>query len=438
MRLIERTQKCNWHPCTQMKDFETMPPWPIVRAEGCWIESEGGHRMLDASSSWWCKSLGHRHPLLLEALHAQSERFDHVIFANTTYDTIVDLSERLKALLPTMSHAMYASDGSCAVEMALKLSVHAQALAGHKERSRFATLSGAYHGETGLALSVSDCGLYCDPFTRLLPKSLALDPIPYVTGVTDPLWHDAKDSWEQWEALLAPHEHTLSAIIVEPIVQGANNMQLYSADALRRLGQWAADRGIHIIVDEIMTGFWRTGRLWAHEHAGMKPDMVCLGKGLTGGMMPMSAMLTTKSIFDLCYDDYDTYKAFLHSHTHSGNALSAAVALKAVGILSDPIWQNRVDALAQKMHAAMQGIAKRTGRLQYVRGIGGVMAADLALSEEEQKARVGHKIAREAMAKGVLLRPLGNTLYWVPPLIISEDELATLAQVTESAIEAVC
>lgn len=438
MSLAKRTQQCNWHPCTQMKDFETMPPWPIVKAEGCWVEGEGGHRMLDASSSWWCKALGHRHPLLLEALYAQSERFDHVIFANTTYDAIVELSEQLKTLLPAMSHAMYASDGSCAVEMALKLSVHAQALLGHKERSRFATLCGAYHGETGLALSVSDCGLYCDPFTRLLPKSVALNPVPYVTGVADPLWGNAEGAWQQWEAILAPHEDSLSAIIVEPIVQGANNMQLYSADALRRLGQWAADRGIHIIVDEIMTGFWRTGRLWAHEYAGITPDMVCLGKGLTGGMMPMSAMLTTQAVFDVCYDDYDTSKAFLHSHTHSGNALAAAVALQTVSILSDPTWQGRVDTMAQLMHAAMQGIANRTGRLKYVRGMGGVMAADLVLSEGEPKTRMGHQIACEAMKRGVLLRPLGNTLYWVPPLIISKDELATLAQVTEAAIEAVC
>ena len=287
-----------------------------------------GRKIIDAISSWWCKSLGHQHPRLKRALLAQVEKFEHVILANTTNETIVHLTEKLAQLMPSLNKVMYASDGSCAVEMAMKMSLHARQIEGKHQRKLFIALENGYHGETAGALSVSDLGLYRAPYQDMLFDTKLILSLPYVTGAHDPLWSDCESHWEKIENQLKPFAESATAVILEPIMQGAAGMKIYSQDFLKRLRHWTHEHGIHLIADEIMTGIGRTGKMLACEHANIEPDFICLSKGLTSGWLPLSAMLTRSAIYDLFYDDYASGKSFLHSHTHSGNVLAASVAIE--------------------------------------------------------------------------------------------------------------
>lgn len=402
-----------WHPCTQMKDHEVFPPLRIARAEGAHLYDTEGKAYIDGISSWWCKSLGHQHPALKAALIEQAHQFEHVILANTTNDVIEELSETLATLCSSLDKVMYASDGSCAVEIALKMAVHAQALAGRPHKSAFIGISGGYHGETALTLSVSDLGLYSKPYESLLKDTTIIQGVPYVSGMHDPLWEDASSHWPAIEAQLNEHAHQAAALILEPILQGAGGMLIYSADALRRIREWCTANNVWLIADEIMTGFGRTGKMLACEHAGIEPDFLCLSKGLTGGYIPLSAMVTRNDIYQLFYDDYKTGKAFLHSHTHTGNALAANVALAAIRVTKETDLCNTVANQADEVAELIQAIIDQTGKLDNLRYIGGMVAADIKAPAEK---RAGFTFSQNARQHGALLRPLGNTLYWLPPL----------------------
>jgi len=434
--LTQRDLAHNWHPCSQMKDYESFPPVVIERAHGSWLYRDTGARMLDAISSWWCKSLGHGHPRLREALTQQMARFEHVIYANTTYDTIVRLSEKLSQLMPQLNKVFYAGDGSCAMEIGLKMALHAQQLRGEVQRTQFISLENSYHGETCATLGVSDVGLYRQPYTALMPNNCSIiKDIPYVTGQDDPLWHDCAKQWKMIEAQLTPLATKASAIVFEPLVQGAGGMLIYSADFLKRLCSWAKQHNILIIADEIMTGLGRTGHMLACEHAGVVPDIIALSKNLTSGWMAFSAVLTTDSLYQLFYDDYETGKAFLHSHTFCGNALGAAVALEVMEIITEPGFIDTVQVRAQQLSYHLHKLAVDSGMLHNVRQLGMVVAADVKAPTGAN--RIGYAIFQEAIQQGAWLRPLGNTLYWLPPLNISYDEVHYLAQVTQSAVAAI-
>ncbi len=432
MDLISRDLAHIWHPCSQMKDYATFKPLHVVSAQGCYLQLATGQIVIDAISSWWCKNLGHQRPELQQALLAQSQRFEHVILANTTNDTIVELAERLTALNPSLNKVLFASDGSCAIEMAVKLSLHSRIIQGDKQRTHFMALANDYHGETGIALALSDLGIYRDPYRALLPEVSFLQHIPYVQTSADPQWHDCSAIWPTLEEQLNQHATTLSAIVVEPILQGAGGMRIYSQDLLRRLRAWTTAHNVHLIADEILTGLGRTGTALACEHAGITPDFMCLGKGLTAGYLPMSACLTTDAIYALFYGDYQQGNSFLHSHTHAGNALAAAVANATLDILAKENIYDRVQTLQPQLLHAMQSVAARTGRLVNVRGIGGMVAADLITDDPQQ--RLGFAVYQRATELGALLRPLGNTLYWLPPLTIEADTLAQLRDITTQAI----
>src|SRR3989338_8937559 len=259
MSLITRDLNHIWHPCSQMKDYEQFPPLVISRAYDCYFELADGTKIIDAVSSWWCKSLGHGHPEIKTALFKQAERYEHVLGVNTCQDVLVELSEQLCQLCPNLNKVFYASEGSSAVEVAIKMSIHARNIQGEKQRNKLMSLQNAYHGETGLAMSVSDLGLYRDAYKTLLLPTLVLKNIPYVTSRDDPLWQDCSLFWPQIEQQLNQHTDELSAIIIEPIVQGAAGMLIYSQDFLRRLRIWTKENNVHLIADEIMTGFGRTG-----------------------------------------------------------------------------------------------------------------------------------------------------------------------------------
>jgi adenosylmethionine-8-amino-7-oxononanoate aminotransferase len=437
--LIPRDLRHVWHPCSQMKDYEAFPPVEVVGASGSRLILKDGSTVLDATSSWWCKTLGHGHPRLRAALIRQAEKFEHVISANTANETLVDLSERLAALCPPLDHAFYAGDGSTAVEIALKMALHAQRIREQPRRTKFIALENGYHGESGLALAASDLGLYREPYAAVLPEPVILRGIPYVSGPGDPLWNDCGDLWPFLEGELELHKDTAAALVIEPVLQGAGGMRVYSPDLLRRLREWTRRHGVLLVADEILTGFWRTGKMLAVHHAGIVPDLLCLSKGLTAGWMPFSATLVHPDVYDLFHADYGHGRDFLHSNTYSGNALGAAVAREALSIYAEPGFAAETEAFAARLRAAWSGVAAATGALENLRAIGGMVAGDLKLPLGPNPAavpRAGFEVFREAVSRGALLRPLGNTLYWLPPLNTSPADLDQLADITAEAIRA--
>jgi adenosylmethionine-8-amino-7-oxononanoate aminotransferase len=431
MSLIARDLQHLWHPCSQMKDYELFKPLEIISASGSHLTLKDGQKIIDAISSWWCKSLGHNHPRLKRALMRQVEKFEHVILANTTNETIVALSEKLAKLTQSLNKVFYASDGSCATEIAMKMSLHARQISGEGHRNQFVALANGYHGETIGAMSVSDLGLYRAPYESLMFKTTFITP-PYLLSVSDPCWLDASFAWMKTEQQLEPLRDSITAIMIEPIVQGAGGMNMYSQDYLKRLREYTQQHGIHLIADEIMTGIGRTGKMLACEHAKIEPDFLCLSKGLTSGWLPLSAVLTRQSIYDVFYDDYETGKSFLHSHTFSGNALAACVANEVLDIVAEEKLYDRANYIGQIMRDNMRDIAERTQKITNVRGIGAIVAADLVT--ENPKDRYGYAVYRKAVELGALLRPLGNTIYWLPPLNVEESTLSELKQITETAL----
>ena len=420
-----------WHPCAQMKDYETFSPLKINQANQEFLYLSDGKVIIDAISSWWCKSLGHSHPKLKAALLQQLESLEHIILANTTNKTVEQLSRKLCQLTKT-DKVLLASDGSCAVEIALKMATHARTIQGQNHKINFIALKNAYHGETVGALSVSDLPLYKSPYKNLLFDCYFLDNLPYINNRNDPLWHNAKKHWLAAENALEHLKATTNAIIVEPIIQGAGGMLMYSPDFLSRLSTWCQRNDIYLIADEIMTGMGRCGKILACKYANISPDFICLAKGLTAGMLPLSVTLTKDSIYQLFYDDYATNKAFLHAHTHSGNTLACAIALTVIEILQqDNLMDYINNTLQPTLMQNMLEIAKATGKLTNVRGLGAIVAADIISPD----IRAGYKIYQKAVKLGALLRPLNNTIYWMPPFNISSDSLEKLKNITQAALQ---
>ncbi|MCX7114905.1 MAG: adenosylmethionine--8-amino-7-oxononanoate transaminase [Gammaproteobacteria bacterium] len=421
--LIARDLAHHWHPAMRRQDFNLVPPLVIHSAKGSYLETAQGP-VIDAISSWWCKPLGHQHPAIIQAIQTQLSLFEHVISAHTTHPPLVELVEKL-ASLSGLSHVLFASDGSSAVEIALKLIIHARHLEGQSHKTHFLSFKQAYHGETLATLSVSDLGRYKDPYQAFCFPTHFID-IPYTSGLNDPLSHDAATLWELTQIQLERIKDTLTAVIFEPIIQGSAGMQCYSVDFLKRLIQWAQQNGIYCIADEIMTGFCRTGAWFATQYTGETPDLICVSKGLTGGSMPLSAVLISKHI-QQCFQE----EPFLHSHTYSGHALAISAALATLTLLESESFNQQAHQLQKAMSDAFTWLQDNTKKLTHQRGIGGIIAADLLPGPH---ARMGFKLHQEALKRGVLLRPIGNTLYWFPPLNISKNTLEALTEKTYQAI----
>jgi adenosylmethionine---8-amino-7-oxononanoate aminotransferase len=435
MDLISRDLKHIWHPCSQMKDYEVFPPLVIKSAKGAYLRLDNGQSVIDGISSWWSKNLGHRHPRLIEALKKQCNKFEHVLLAHTCQEPLVALSEKLCSLLPALNKVFYASEGSMAVEIALKMSLHSRKITDEPKRQHFMALQNAYHGESLLSLSLSDIGIYRRPYESLLPQFEFIQNIPYVNSVEDPLWLNASEAWSVIEKELQSKKDFLSAIIVEPIIQGAGGMKIYSQDFLQSLSRFTKQNRIHLIFDEIMTGIGRLGFPLACLNMNIVPDFVCLSKGLTGGILPMSAVLIHQDIHPLFYNDYKTGNSFLHSNTFSGNALAAAVALQCLETLEDDNIYQRVQMNSNTLLQYLQEVAHQSNRLKNVRGIGYIAAAEFVLEKNEAQKRWGFQFAKEASRLGAFLRPLGNTLYWLPPLITSSNTMKELRDITLKTIK---
>lgn len=430
--LIQRDLHHIWHPCSQMKDFETVPPLIVNKAKGSFLYTDKGP-LIDANSSWWCKSLGHQHPAVIEAIKKQLSSFEHVIGANTTHPILVELAEYLTKI-SKLQHVFFASDGSTAVEIAMKLALHVNMIKGLPHKREFIALANSYHGETLATLAVSDLGIYKDPYKDFGVHCHFIDFLPYLSNRDDPLWSDSEHCWKQCESYLDTISENVCAIIVEPVVQGAGGMKLYSPDFLTRLSQWAKSKNILLIADEIMTGCGRTGKWLASHHADIIPDMICLSKGLTSGSIPFSCVMINHSIFEVFYDDYEKGKSFLHSHTYSGNPLGASAALATLKVIEEEKILEQAQQLEKTMANFFHDIAVVSGKLTNIRHIGGIIAADL---QATANSRVGYQVYAEALERGAFLRPLGNTLYWLPPLNIDEATISNLAEITLNSIKAV-
>jgi adenosylmethionine-8-amino-7-oxononanoate aminotransferase len=428
-----------------MKDHEDFPPIVVERGEGAWLVGEDGRRTLDAISSWWTNLHGHGHPRIAEAIARQARALEHVIFANFTHRPAIRLAEELCALLPAgLTRVFFADNGSAAVEVALKMSYQYHQQCGHPERRRFASLAGAYHGETLGALATGDLDLYSAVYRPLMMDTLRVPgPDCYRCPVGKVRETCAAECFGPMEAALEAHGPSLCAVIVEPLVQCAAGMRIYPPAYLRRLREATARRGIHLIADEIAVGFGRTGRMFALEHAGVVPDLVCLSKGITGGFLPLSAVVTNEEIYGAFYADYGELKAFMHSHSYTGNPIACAAALENLAIFREERVLERVGALA----AALERLAREafTG-LDFVgeyRQLGLIGAVELVEDRAARRGfdwrrRVGYRAYRRALARGVLLRPLGNVLYFLPPYCVTEDELRLMVETARGcAAEAV-
>lgn len=427
-----------WHPATHFGDLERVPVTMIERAQGPWLYDADGNQILDAISSWWTSLHGHGHPAIVEAIATQARQLDHVMFAGFTHRPAIELAGGLLAAAPPgYGRVFYADCGSAAIEVALKLSLQRRQQTGQPQRRRFAALRRAYHGETLGALSVSGADDYRGKFASLLFDPVYL-PVPDLPDHRhEDLGTDAGADTPEAEravALLREHAAELSGLLVEPLVQCASKMTMHGTGYYRRIVAEAQALGIDVIADEIAVAFGRTGRLFASEWAGVSPDLLCLSKGLSGGVLPLSCVLIRKGFEDAFTQS--PARSFLHSHTFTGNPITCAAGRASLALLRSEQTQaamaSRIEALAQRREA----VAARAGtRVRAHRQAGLIVA--LTVGPGPADGRLGLALRAAAMRRGVLLRPLHDTIYWMPPLCTSDDVLDRLAEVTAEVIEEV-
>ena len=411
--LVARSLAAVWHPCTQMKQHERFPLVPIARGFGAWLYDFDGRRYLDGVSSWWTNLFGHANPRINAALEDQLRKLDHVMLAGFTHEPVVELSERLGSLTG-LGHAFYGSDGASATEIALKMSFHYWHNSGKPAKARFISLEGGYHGETVGALSVTDVAIFRDAYAPLLRAGNLLAPFPGVTA------ESAIEAADALGGMLARHHGEVAALIVEPLVQGASGMRMYHPDYLRRARELCDQFDVHLVADEIMTGFGRTGTMFAFEQAAIRPDFICLSKGLTGGTLPLSCVLTTDKVYAAFYDD-DMARGFLHSHSYTGNALACRAALAVLDLFDEGgvLEANRAKAAEwQTLAAPLAGHAS----VRNFRHLGMIWAFEVETARKDF-ARAAFSLALE---REVLLRPIGNTVYFMPPYVIGNEDFEML------------
>ena len=441
--LAERDLRVVWHPCTQMKDHEWLPLIPIERGAGVWLYDAGGRRYLDAISSWWVNLFGHANPRINAAITAQLGRLEHVLLAGFTHEPAVLLAERLTQLAPQgLTRCFYADNGSSAIEVALKMSYHYWRNRGRTGRRRFVTLAGSYHGETLGALAVGNVELYKDIYQPLLMDVItAPTPDAFTREPGETAEDCARRAMAAMEDLLARHAHETCAVIVEPLVQCAAGMRMHAPLYLQLLRDACDRHDVHLIADEIAVGFGRTGTLFACEQAGITPDFLCLSKGLTGGYLPLSVVLTGEDVYEAFYDEYAQMRAFLHSHSYTGNALACTAALATLDIFADDdgIVRNRALAahLGRRAREALEGLE----HVVEVRQTGMIVAAELARHGDRHqpfdwRERRGLRVYRHGLEHEALLRPIGNVVYFMPPYVITPAEIDGLVATARDGIVA--
>ena len=440
--LMQRDLAVLWHPCTQMKDHEQLPLIPIRRGEGVWLEDFDGNRYLDAISSWWVNIFGHANPRINDRIKHQLDQLEHVILAGFSHEPVIQLSEKLVAITPKkLERVFYADNGSSGIEVALKMSFHYWLNTGQPKKTKFVTLSNSYHGETLAALAVGSVDLYKKTYEPLLMTTFTA-PSP------DCFNREEGESWEscslraaaEMETILAQHHEEICAVILEPLIQCAGNMRMYHPVYLKKVRELCDRYNVHMIADEIAVGFGRTGTLFACEQADITPDFMCLSKGLTAGYLPLCAVLTHATIYDAFYDDYDTLRGFLHSHSYTGNPLACAAALATLDIFqSDNVIENN-RRLSARMASATAHFVDHP-QVAEVRQTGMVLAIEMVKNKQTREPypwqeRRGLRVYQHGLSQGALLRPLGSVVYFMPPYVITEEQIDWLAQIAWDGIQA--
>ncbi|MDM4769338.1 adenosylmethionine--8-amino-7-oxononanoate transaminase [Solimonas sp. SE-A11] len=450
--MMRRSLAHVWHPCTQMKDHEWLPLVPIKRAEGAWLEDFEGKRYLDAVSSWWTNIFGHRHPVIVEQLKQQLDTLDHIMLGGFTHEPVVELSERLVRLAPPgLTRCFYGDNGSSAIEIALKMSFHYWQNAGKPAKKRFIALTGGYHGETLGALAMGGPSMYRDTYAPLLLQPIHVrSPDCYERGA-GASWEDhTRQMFRHMELALEQHAHETCAVIVEPLVQCAGGMRMYHPLYLTMLREACDRHGVHLIADEIAVGFGRTGRLFASDWApptrrnpdaqpGITPDFMCLSKGLTGGTLPLAVTLTRDSIYEAFYDEYKSGRAFLHSHSFTGNPLGCRAALATLDLIQDTRVLATNQLLSQYMWAQTAEI-RSLRHVAEVRQQGMILAIELSKGGRKEtpfpaEERRGLRVYQHGLEKGMLLRPLGNVIYFMPPYVIEPREIELMCKTALEGID---
>ncbi len=430
-----------WHPCTQMKDHEAFPVIPIKKGHGVWLEDFDGNQYLDAISSWWVNLFGHANPVINAALKDQLDTLEHVIFAGFTHESAIKLAEKLVEITPAgLNRCFYADNGSSAVEVALKMSFHYWRNKGQTQKTKFITLENSYHGETLGALAVGNVALYKETYGPLLMDVITVPGPDCYNREPGESWFDySTRRFALMEQMLQQHAETVCAVIIEPLVQCAGNMRMYDPVYLHKLRDACNKYNVHLIADEIAVGFGRTGTLFACEQAAITPDFMCLSKGLTGGYLPLSAVLTTDQVYQAFYDDYQNMTAFLHSHSYTGNALACRAGLATIEIFQ----QQDIIESNKKLATVMAKAAARFNEHPHVaevRQTGMILAIEMVKNKQTREPfpwqeRRGLKVYQYALSKGVLLRPLGNVIYFMPPYVVTEEELWLIADVAWEGIQ---
>ncbi len=439
---LARSQAAVWHPCTQMQHHTQpgspayLPLVPIARGEGPWLFDFDGQRYLDGISSWWTNVFGHANPRINAALKEQLETLEHVMLAGFTHQPVVELSERLSALTGgALGHAFYASDGASATEIALKMSFHYWRNVGRPEKAEFLCLAGSYHGETVGALAVTDVAIFKDAYAPLVRAATVIPSPDFRLAEDSETPADvARRAAAALESHLEQHGERIAALIVEPLVQGAAGMAMYDPEYLRLARQLCDHHEVHLICDEIAVGCGRTGTFFAHEQAvidgkPIRPDLMCLSKGISGGYLPLSIVLSSDTIYGAFLDD-SVARAFLHSHSYTGNPLACRAALATLDIFEqdDVIAANRLKA--RHIGDALAPLADHP-QVRHLRQRGMIAAFDVATDDPH----FSRKFYRAALDRAALIRPIGNTVYLMPPYIVGDDDIAHLARAAQGALE---
>ena len=429
-----------WHPCTQMKDHEQLPLIPIRRGSGAWLEDYTGKRYLDAVSSWWVNLFGHANPRINAAVRAQLEQLEQVILAGFTHEPVIALSEELAALAPPgLSRCFFADNGSSAVEVAVKMSFHYWRNVGQPHKRRFITLSNSYHGETLGALAVGNVELYKEIYRPLLMDVITVPSPDCYERAPGASWAEhSRARFAHMEAALAQHAPEAAAVIVEPLVQCAGGMRMYDPVYLALLREACDRHAVHLIADEIAVGFGRTGTFFACEQAGIRPDFMCLSKGLTGGYLPLSTVMTTEPIYAAFYDEYLKLKAFLHSHSFTGNPLACAAARASLAIFREDGTLAHNRTLAAHLGSRARELEDHP-HVAEVRQRGMIVAIEMVRDKASRtpypwQERRGLSVYRHALERGVLLRPVGNVVYFMPPYVITPEEIDLMVDVARDGI----
>ena len=434
---VDRSLAAVWYPCTQMKHHETLPLIAITRGEGVWLYDDKGNTYLDCISSWWTNLFGHANPRINQAITSQLEKIEHVMLAGFTHAPVVELSEKLSALTQGhLGHVFYASDGASAVEIALKMSHHYWQLQGKSQKKKFVCLENSYHGETLGALAVTDVALFREAYGPLL-QSVFIAPSPDSRKVKEgeSATEHAITCAAAIEIIFAKEHQNIAAFIIEPLVQCAGNMAMYSPEYLRRVRALCDQYEIHLIADEIAVGCGRTGKFFACEHAEIWPDFLTLSKGISGGYLPLSLSMTTETIYRAFYRD-QTAQGFLHSHSYTGNPLACAAALASLAIFeSDEVLEKNIER-AQDLSNAFTW-AKEDSRLEHWRQQGMILAFDVKPTVLKQPNNFAREMFSASLLEGILIRPIGNTIYVMPPYILTASQTQNMAQALQRALNRV-